>query len=839
MSTSHQRNRLPLLLLFAFFVLPLVAQTQAVIQGRVADTAGHPLELVNVGVAADRPIGTTTDKRGHYRLEVPADVPLPLMASYIGMATYRHEVLLRQGETRVVDITLRPASEQLPVIEVGSHSVSNPQFTPLEPQQLAGVVGPTAGVEALLKSLPDVASRNELSSQYSVRGGSFDENLVYINGVEVFRPQLVHSGQQEGQSIINPDLVDHLQFSPGGFEAAYGDKLSSVLDITYGPPRRQQTTVSASLTGATAAHAGSAAGGRLTYALGARLHSNNYLLGSLDTKGAYTSRYTDLQALVNYRLNEQTDLQAIALFSHNTYRLVPESQTTMYGGFFNPMKFEAYFDGQELDRYTTLLGAVSLRYRPSDEAQFRWTTAVQHLNEQEIYDIQTQYWIYQVSLGASDSDSGQFERGVGTYLDHARNYLSTTVAATEFHGRHFARLGQWQWGVKVSGEHVADRMRQWRWVDSAGYTLPSLPVGALGDSANSPQPPLLQLYSNANSRLTNLRLGAYAQRGLNFFSPRGDEWSLLVGLRAQLYGVLADSATLTHADATPLHALGALTVVERHLIVSPRLSLSFHPQRQRDVEWRFATGVYSQPPLYREYRRDDGTLNLTLTPQRSYQVMATYDRSLRWLERPFRFTADLYYKYITDLIPYRVDNLRVYYDATNDAVAYAAGLSLRMAGEFVPGLESWVSLSLMQTQEDLLGDTLGWLARPTDQRFAVKVFFQDYIPRLPAWKMSLGFTFASGLPVDYPNQQSRAVTHRLPAYFRVDFGNAIDLCRLPHPGRFVSRFDRMLLGVDILNLFDYRNVASYLWVVDYDNVAYHVPNYLTSRRINLKVTLAF
>lgn len=787
---------------------------QGVVEGTVTDMlTGEPLQYTAVGIVGSS-VGTTSNAQGRYRLEIATSDSVTLQFSFVGYSSQEHRIAVKGPHT--LNVSMKQTAQQLEGVNITTDKSRTSQFTQIEVSRLDDAVGPSGGVESLVKMLPDVQSSNELSSQYSVRGGSFDENLVYINGIEVFRPMLIRSAQQEGMSIINPDLVDYILFSPGGFDATYGDKLSSVLDITYSRPSEFSGKVGFSLLGAAASLQGRA-GERLSYAVAFRQHSNSYVLGSLDTKGHYTTSYSDLQALLGYRVNDRLDLKALVLLTRNIYGLVPESQTTTFGGFYMPLSLRVYFDGQEQDRYNTLLGAFTADYRMNDNWRFRTSLSAQHISEIESYDVQSQYFLYELALGQSASDTVMFDRGVGTFLEHARNRLTTDIVSLNVNATRQALLGSWQMGLKLQVERVGDHLREWRWVDSAGYAMPATPL-PFGDSSNVATNPLLQNYAHADNRLATLRGGAFVQRDVNFTTARGSDIKLVAGLRGQLYKVDAAQRART--------------------ILSPRLSASYKPIGSRDLIFRLATGIYSQPPFYREYRRNDGTLQPDLDPQRSYQLMATADWRFRMADRPFTLTADLYYKYITHLVPYTLDNLRLRYMPDLEAVAYAAGFGVRLNGELVEGLESWASLSLMQTQEDIEGDGLGWLARPTDQRLSFKLFLQDNIPTLPWWRMSLSLIYGSGTPV---SRYADGEAFRLPAYYRVDWGNTVQLsqferlkrCRVFHHVKDIQ------LGVEVFNLFNFRNVVSYLWVADYENRQYPVPNYLTASQLNFKMTILF
>lgn len=787
------------------------AWAQGVVEGMVRDSlTGAALQYASVGVVGTS-LGASTDSHGRYRIDITTDDSITLRFSFVGYRTTDRRVAV--SGKRTVDVRLQPLARQLEGVEVVTDKVRQSSFTNIEVEKLDDAVGPTGGVEGLIKMLPDVQSNNELSSQYSVRGGSFDENLVYINGIEVFRPMLIRSAQQEGMSIINPDLVSYILFSPGGFDATYGDKMSSVLDITYSRPVEFAAKVSGSLLGGAASVEGRV-GERASYAVALRQHSNRYLLGSLDTRGSYNTVYTDLQALFGYRVNDRLDLGVVALATRNVYGLIPEDQTTTFGGFMMPLSLRVYFDGQEEDRYHTLLGAVTADYRPNDDWRFRAALSAQHIAEVESYDVQSQYFLYELAMGETAGDTMMFDRGVGTFLEHARNRLTTDIVNLDLRATREARLGSWQMGVKVQMENIYDHLREWLWVDSAGYAMPASFV-PLGDSTNGPVNPVLQNFVNADNTMFTLRGGAFAQRDLNFTTARNADVKVVAGLRGQLYS----AAGLPHG------------------LLSPRLSASYKPDSRQDILFRLAAGIYSQAPFYREYRRPDGTLRTDLAPQTSYQAMATADWRFRLWEHPFSLTADLYYKYITHLIPYTIDNLRLRYHPDLDAVGYAAGFSIRLNGELVEGLESWASLSLMQTQEDIVGDTLGWLARPTDQRVSFKLFLQDNLPTIPWWRMSLSLVYGSGTPVT----RYGATSYRLPSYYRVDWGNTIQLSQFERlrSMRLFRWVKDVQVGVEVFNLFNFRNVISYLWVSDYDNNRYPVPNYLTARQLNFKVTILF
>ena len=844
---------LPMLFLLVFRV---GAQGVAVLHGTVTDASGKGVSYASVAAVSLDPVkGSKTDDKGYYMLQLPAGQRLEITVRYTGYSTVDTTILLGDGETRKLDFVLNSSLKQLEVVKVTDEKTRTTTFTAVNIDRVENNVGPQGGVESLLKTLPDVGSNNELSSQYSVRGGSFDENLVYMNGVEVYRPVLIRNGQQEGTSIINPDMVDNVLFSPGGFDATYGDRMASVLDIAYTVPYAQSDTsqhrfvhdtrgqASLSLLGASLSLRG-AVGNKLSYSMGLRQHSNRYVFRSLDTKGNYTTSYTDLQAVLGYRVSDALNLQLLAVATRNVYGLIPESQTTTFGGWQEVMQFDVYYEGEERDRYNTVMASITADYHPGDNYKLRWTNSFQSNREAENYDILSQFMLYELNVGNFD-DNGEterFDRGIGSFLEHARNSMQTNYYSSELRGTHYARMGNWNWGIKGQYEQVRDRMREWKWVDSAGYAMP-MPMPVPGNDSNMPSTPILQLFCRSNHSLSTVRLSAFVQRNVDIYTRRNDLISIVAGVRAQYYDInfANDNQTGNISNYPHWAVFDETTQHNRHLILSPRLSVNYKPNSAKDLLLRLAAGVYSQPPSYREFRFDDGTLNHAIQPQHSYQVMGTLDWNFRLDNRPFKFTADLYFKYVTGLIPYRIDNLRVRYDADNSAVGFARGASFRLSGEVVDGLESWASLSLMQTNEDILGDEYGWLPRPTDQRASFKIFFQDYVPSVPFWRMSLNLIVSSGLPFTYPTQDDFSQVRRYPAYFRVDWGNTLQLSRFNKikNSRLMRYVDDILLSVELFNVFDYKNVVSFIFVSDYNNQYYPVPNYLTARQINLKLTVKF
>ena len=605
-------NRILFITLLA--LLPCVftsLQAQGKLQGRVVSTDGEPIPYVSVGVVSvATPYGTTTDNRGRYTLSINQSDSVTVRFSCTGFESQERRILIATGATCQLDISLHPAAKQLDAVTVSDDRIRSSAFTQINIKRIENNVGPSQSVESIIKTLPDVNSNNELSSQYSVRGGSFDENLVYIDGVEIYRPQLVRSGQQEGLSIINPDLVDHITFSPGGFDATYGDRMSSVLDIIYSRPTEPIRRVSLSLLGGSASAQGTI-GNRFSYAVGFRHHSNRYLFKSMDTEGNYSTAYTDLQAILRYRVNDSLDLSLLSVWTNNIYGLVPYTRTTTFGTFNQSLKLNVYFDGLEDDRYRTLLGAFTLNYHPNDDLQIQWINSALSNREQENYDIQSQYWLYAIGVGENAADTNQFDQGVGTFLEHARNRQDMTIFSSQLKMVRYALLGSWNFGLQAQLERTSGRLREWKWVDSADFAYPTdHHTPGLDDTAVFN--PLLQLYCNAANRVQTLRGIAYVQRDINLFTRHDNLFRITAGLRGQYYNTRSDSAALNS-----------------QFLLSPRLSASFKPHSGPDLLYRLVAGIYQQPTLYRELRNPDGSLCSGVPAQRSYLASASIDWNLR------------------------------------------------------------------------------------------------------------------------------------------------------------------------------------------------------------------
>jgi hypothetical protein len=785
----------------------------ATVSGTVTDPDDQVMQFVNVAVKGT-PAGTTTGKNGAFELTVPAGREITLLFSFVGFNTDSLVLNLKPGERREVPVTLKQISTELSTIEVKDQQLRTNTFNRLDPKSVTFIPTANASVEDLIKMMPGVSSRNELSSQYSVRGGNFDENLVFINDIEIYRPFLVRSGQQEGMSIINPDLVSGISFSAGGFDAKYGDKMSSVLDIRYKKPSSFAGSFDISLLGASA-HVEGLISKKFSFLLGARYHTNSYFLKGMDTKGNYKPRYFDVQGMLNYEISKKWELSVLGIYSDNSYKLIPETRETSFGTISEAYRIQIYFDGYEVDSYQTWLASLTLTWKPIANLRLRLISSIFQTYERETFDISGEYWIGKLETFQGSSNYGQVTEimGVGAYLDHARNYLDGTVFSMEHRGSYDKNKSQTAWGLRYQHEYFGNSMNEYQLQDSAGYTLPR-PADTIG----FPNPNLLPLemqYSlRSDQELGTNRLSAFIQNTWTF------DW-----------------------DKTGFSVTGGLRTIyndyNNQVLLNPRVNISLKPRWKKEFVFRISGGYYSQPPSFRETTDIYGMIVPDLKAQTSIQAVVGMDLYFQGWNRSFKFVTEVYYKYIDNLIPYEIDNLKIRYYGTNDAHGYATGIDFRINGEFVKGVESWASVSVMQTQEYYEGQ---WIPRPTDQRVNLAIFFQDFIPKFPTWKANLTLVYGTGLPIGPPDAPRSEQTLRLPPYRRVDIGLSKQL--IGERTKFKSKnplraFDSMWISLEIFNLLQINNTVSYLWITDIYNQQYAVPNYLTPRTFNLKLTGTF
>jgi CarboxypepD_reg-like domain/TonB-dependent Receptor Plug Domain len=792
------------------------AQKTAVVFGRVTDTDLQGIVNANITLAG-LPGGTTSDKKGNFELPVPSGKKITITFTFIGFETETIELVLNPGERKEIRQILTQISTPLPSIEVKDQQLRTNTFNRIDPRSITLIPSANAGIEDLVKTMPGVSSHNELSSTYSVRGGNYDENLVFVNDIEIYRPFLIRSGQQEGLSFLNPDLVSSISFSAGGFDARYGDKMSSVLDIRYKRPTSFAGSFDVSLLGANA-HLEGTISKKISYLIGARYKSNSYFLKGLDTKGDYKPKYYDVQALLNYDISRKWDLSVLGTFSDNSFKLVPQSQTTTFGDLFNPYKIMIFFDGQEVDHYQNWMSAATLTFKPNQNLRLRLISSIYRTSESETYDISGEYWIGAVEPPVTIQGGGNTGNiteilGVGAYLNHARNYLDGTVFNFEHRGTYEKNNSLLSWGIKYQHEFFHYVVNEWQMQDSAGYSLPR-PLDSIG--SQNPPHDSLQLFDaikNKSQEESN-RYSAFIQDTWTFKNDKSNI-AVTAGLRSMYWDY------------------------NQQLLLDPRINISFQPHWKKDVVFRVSGGYYSQPPSFRELTDLRGNIVRGLKAQRAIQFVAGSDLYFKAWGRPFKFVGEAYYKYINNLIPYTIDNLKIRYYGTNNAFGYAAGVDFRVNGEFVKGIESWASLSVMKTEENINGD---WIPRPTDQLINLSIFFQDYIPHYPSWHVNLTLFYGTGLPFGPPNSARNQQTFRMPPYRRVDIGLSKQIIggktifSKKNPFRV---FHSMWISLEVFNLLQITNTVSYQWITDINNRQYAVPNYLTPRQFNLKLQVTF
>ncbi|MFL2567385.1 MAG: TonB-dependent receptor [Flavobacteriales bacterium] len=813
-------KRILFIVLFIILQLSLISQT---IEGKITDFNLNPLAAVNISII-DQSGGLISDNDGLYKVNIKANRSYVIAFSFIGYETEKIRVpMLKKGQKYTLNISLKESNTLLDDIIVKDQKSRKNNLSRIKTKHVEVIPGSGGGIESVLKTLPGVSSANELSSQYSVRGGNFDENLVYVNGIEVYRPFLIHSGQQEGLSFVNTDLVGSILFSAGGFSAKYGDKMSSVLDIKYKQPKKTASSLSLSLLGGSAHLEGISKNRRFSYLLGIRHKSNQYLLSSLDTEAEYVPRFSDLQTYLNYKINTNWDISLLTNISKNQYQMIPQDRNTDFGTFNEALRLTVFFEGQELDKYETYFGALSTKFNPNTKVQLEITGSAFQTFEQENFDILGEYWLYQLdnNLGSDNFGDVAFDRGVGKYIKHARNSLDARVINFSHKGNYNDKDISLVWGLKFQNEDINDRISEWTLIDSAGFTLPH-PYDSIGSTSNSDQQVLMNEILKTDINISSTRQSGYLE-----YSQDLNNFSLNAGTRSSYWSY------------------------NEELLVSPRISLAYAPSWEKDVVFRLASGIYYQSPFYKELRYPDGQLNNNIESQKSIHYVIGSDYLFYKWGRPFKWITELYYKKLDNLIPYKVDNVRIQYLAENNSKGYATGVDFKINGEFVSGVESWASLSIMQTEEDIIGDSYidengntvepGYIPRPTDQRVNFSLFFQDYIPGNLNYKMHLNMIYGSGLPFGPPKSEKYEDILRIPDYRRVDIGFSAILKSENNRSKvnFMNVFNSAWLSVEVFNLLDINNTISYLWVSDIGGRQYAVPNYLTRRQVNLKLILRF
>ena len=785
-----------LILQIFMLCMAMYAQAQSfTLQGRIVDESGSPVEFASVSCLKQGKM-TMTSLKGEYSLQLHSADSVEVRFSMVGYKT-KIRVLRRPRGKQTLQVVLYNSDNELGEVTVTGTRIQSGQTQELKKEHLKNLPSVSGNaVEELIQSQAGVSTHSELSSQYNVRGGSFDENSVYINNVEVYRPFLVRSGQQEGISVINPDMVEKIEFSTGGYEARYGDKMSSALNITYKRPKPFEASVSASLLGASA-YVG-VSNKKVSWSNGLRYKTTRNLLGSLDTKGEYKPTFIDYQTYFTYTPNERWDINFLGNISNNHYNFSPEDRETNFGTMENVKSFRVYFDGQEKDVFRTFFGSLGITRHFGKNTSLSLIASAFKTREQEKYDIQGQYWLTQTETSEN--------LGVGTYFQHARNYLNAHVESLKLLFKTKQKRHDIEGALTFKKEHISENSVEYEMRDSSNYSIPHTGKD------------LYMIYSmRAKNVLDANRIEAYIQDTYRFGGGEGQShYTLNYGVR------------FAHWSYT------------KETILSPRVSLGIIPAFNENVTMRFAAGLYYQAPFFKEIR-DTTTvngityakLNNKAKSQRSIHFIAGYDYRFKLNNRQFKFTAEAYYKLLGNLVPYSVNNVKVVYYGDNESSGHAAGLDFKIYGEFVPGTDSWLSLSLMSTKMKLNGVSI---PLPTDQRYALNLFFTDYFPGTDRWKMSLKLAFADGLPFSAPHRELESNSFRAPAYKRADIGLSYRLINNADNHNKKNPLRNLWLGVECLNLFGINNVNSYYWITDVTGQQYAVPNYLTGRQLNFRIS---
>lgn len=827
-------------LLYSLFWICLagfaLAQTTT-ISGYVRDENNQPLESISIGVLEDGRYATTSDDKGFYSLALPANTEWTLTFFNISFEKQNFKITLKPGENKTLSPKLK-FKNALTTVDVDGGK-SDVEMVRLDPKNFPQLPSASGNLEDLIKTQIGVSSNNELSSGYSVRGGNFDENLVYVNDIEVYRPFLARSGQQEGMSFANPEMVSNINFSAGGFEARYGDKMSSVLDITYKKPLKFGGSASASLLGGNLHLEGVSKNRVLAWSIGSRYRTNTYLLKALDTRGEYRPRFIDIQSFLTFDFNPKFKLEFLGNLANNKYLVIPSTRETTFGTVNNALKLTMYFEGQEVMQYTTVLGGLSATYLPNPKLKLKFITSFYRANEEESYTVLGQYFIDQLEADFGKPTFGQvaFNRGIGSFLNNGRNYLTAIVGSTEHKGTYYINSkSEFMWGAKAQLEQINDKLGEWRLVDSAGYISPYSPTSI----------DLLDVYKTKIA-LSSQRVQGYIQYN--------NKWDL------------RDTSTLTFTGGVRSH----YWTVNQQVLISPRLTLAYKPHWKRDWLFRFSSGLYYQPPFYRELRNIQGTLNKQVKAQQSIHFLLSSDYVFKMWNRPFKLITAGYYKQLNSINTYEIDNVRVRYFANNNSTGYSTGFDLRINGEFVKGVESWASVGLLQSREKspdnihykfynkdgeeiIKGRTFdqvkadstridpGYIRRPNDQLVVFGLFFQDYLPKVPSCKFNLNINFGTGLPFGPPTHLRYQQVFKMPPYRRVDAGFAYNIIKEGREKKRKNVFTHIKdvwLFAEVLNILQVNNTVSYTWIQDVTGQRYAVPNYLTNRQVNVRLYMTF
>ena len=801
-----------------------MAQT-ATLKGIILDETNTPIPNISIQVGTD---GTITNENGFYLIKIPANKEVTIEFSHINFKKVTATFNLKNGEEFEFNPVMKMDIEQIAeVVLNGSKRKDVQGVTTIKPEIIRTIKGAQPGVENLLKTLPGVNISNELSTQYSVRGGNFDENLVYVNEIEVYRPFLIRSGQQEGLSFVNSSMTQNVEFSAGGFQAKYGDKLSSVLDITYRTPIQFGIELDASLLGSSLTAEYATKDSKFAVIASGRYRDNSLLVDAKETQTNYDPKFFDAQSYMTYKFSDKFHLGFLSTFSSNKYNYEPQTRQTNFGTIDNPLALLVFYEGQEKDAYVTITEALKATYFANDNLTLKLIASLYHTTEEEYFDILAQYRLGEVNSNIGDENLGEveFSEGIGSQLSHARNDLDALITTIEHKGDYKRNGHIFEWSAKYTKEDIRDRIVEWEVIDSAGFSINPPTVDSFNDQPYTPYVGPLVPFQNvrATNNTTIDRIQAYAQWSKRT-NLNAHELFFNAGVRVHNWNVSGDGIKSSS-----------------HTVFSPRAQFAIKPDWEKDMLFRLSGGVYYQPPFYRELRGADGAVNPDVKAQQSFHFVLGNEYSFEMWDRPFKLVSEAYYKSMDDVNPYTIENVRIRYAANNNAKARAYGLDMRLNGEFVPGTESWFSFGYLKTEENI--DNRGYIARPTDQRLKFGILFQDYVPTMPDLKMYLNLVYNTGVPGGSPSYADvYQYQNRLPDYKRADLGVSYVLvdAKKQFDKGWRRIFKELSLGVEIFNMFDVQNSITNTWVRDvYSKRQYAIPNFLTPRVFNVRLSAKF
>ena len=810
-----------IVLILALFLSIKVFSQNAEINGVILDANDFPIENVNI---ISNSSGTISNSNGFYSINVNSNQDINIEFTHINFKKISLKFNLNDNEIFEFNPVMNKSIEQIAIIVLNSKSRENfSGVSNIDPEIIRKIRGAQPGIENLLKTLPGVNISNELSTQYSVRGGNFDENLVYVNDVEVYRPFLIRSGQQEGLSFVNTDLIKSINFSSGGFQSKYGDKMSSVLDIKYRKPLKNKFSGNLNLLGSRISSDLLSKNSKISNILGFRYRDNSLLVESKETKTNYRPSFIDFQNLFNYTLSDKIELSLFSNISVNNYNYAPKTRQTNFGTLEDPTALIVYYDGQEKDKYKTFFSSLTTKINLNKNLILKFIASTFNTIENEYFDILAQYNLGEINSSIGDEDLGEveFSEGIGAQLNHARNSLDALIFNIENKLYYKIDDNNLEFSVKYTSENIDDRIIEWEVIDSAGFSIDPPFINSLSQQPyESNQGPILPFSNIRTTSSTKIkRLQSYLQ------------WSKVVN---------NENGKLYYNAGVRIHGW-KINQNKPNTVISPRAQFAIKPNWEKDMLFRLSTGIYYQPPFYRELRDYDGNINYNLKAQKSIHFVLSNDYSMKIWNRPFKLLTEIYYKKMDDVNSYTIDNVRIRYSANNDAKAYAYGLDLRLNGEFVPGTESWFSLGYLRTEENI--NNQGYIARPTDQRLKFGVLFQDYIPNIPDLKMYLNLIYNTGVPGGAPSYSSPYnYLNRLPDYKRADLGISYVIVgnTKKYKNGFRSLFEELTVGLEIFNMFDVQNSITNTWVRDvYSKRQFSIPNYLTPRIFNLNLEFKF